>query len=159
MLDLFKGIKNYFTIFCKYGLLNDQIRIEASTLCQLNCPRCIKTTEGRDVLGSGYLKFADFKKFIDSHPEFRHIELSNYGEMLLNPELLDIVRYAHEKGIGLTANNGVNLNTINENMAEGLVKYGFRSMIVSIDGASEGVYKIYRRGGNFNTVIDNIKKM
>ena len=114
----------------------------------------IKKTEG-----FGYLKFSDFKKLVDENPQIKDIELSNAGEIFLNPELDKIIKYAYEKKISLTANNGVNLNTLSDEMAEILVKYQFRTMNVSIDGATPDVYKIYRRGGDFNKVIANIKKI
>lgn len=139
--------------------LPKRIGLEACTLCQLNCVRCWMREE-EDYLQSigafGYLKFKDFKKLVDEN-DFEEIELSANGEIFLNPELDQIIKYAYEKGIGLTAFNGVNLNTLTEEMAEILVKYKFRLMWVSIDGASQEVYEIYRRGGDFNKVIENIK--
>ena len=78
---------------------------------------------------SGYLRFESFQQVVEANPHLTHIELSNYGEMFLNPQLHDIVRYAHERGISLTADGGVNLNTIkDERLFEALVKYRFYSM-------------------------------
>ncbi|MCQ2788890.1 MAG: radical SAM protein [bacterium] len=142
--------------------LPKKIRLEASTLCQLNCPACwmrlgeekIKKTEG-----FGYLKFEDFKNLVDDNPQIEEIELSNNGEIFLNPELDEIIKYAYEKGIKLRASGGVNLNTLSDKIAESLVKYRFVNIIVSIDGATPDAYKIYRRGGDFNKVIANIKKI
>ena len=111
------------------------------------------------MIGKGYLKFEDFKKFVNKYPDFKNIELSNYGEIFLNPELEEIIKYAYTKGISLTAWNGVNLNTLTEEMAECLAKYKFKGMRVSIDGATSETYKIYRKEGNFNKVIENIEKI
>ena len=137
------------------------IRLEACNECQLNCPACgIREAEQRIIEkggGFGYLKFSDFKHFIDNHSFIKTLELSNNGEIFLNPELDDIIKYAYEKGITLLANNGVNLNTVSEKTLENLVKYKFSSIFVSIDGATPDVYKIYRRGGDLNTVLNNIK--
>jgi len=46
-----------------------------------------------------------------------------------------------------------------ERMLEYLVKYKFKAIVVSVDGATQEIYEIYRRGGHFNTVIQNIKKI
>ncbi len=142
--------------------LPKKIRIEACSLCQLNCAACWMR-EGEETIkkeeGLGYLKFSDFKKLVDDNPQIEKIELSNNGEIFLNPELDKIIKYAYEKNILLIAFSGVNLNTLSDEMAEILVKYRFISMIVSIDGATPDVYKIYRRGGDFNKVIANIKKI
>ena len=141
--------------------LPKNVRLEACNMCQLKCPACAIRKLEQEIIekakGFGYLKFKDFKKFVDKHDFIEEIELSNNGEIFLNPELDDIIKYAYEKGITLTAYNGVNLNTVSEKTLENLVKYKFKRMTVSIDGATPEVYKIYRRGGDFNTVINNIK--
>ena len=143
--------------------LPTKVRIDACNDCQLNCARCwIRTydvDEFNKVGGFGYLKFEDFKNFIEKHSFIKDIEISNNGEIFLNPELDDIIKYAYEKGIRLTANNGVNLNTVSDETLENLVKYQFSELSVSIDGATPEVYSIYRRGGDFNTVIANIEKI
>ena len=50
-----------------------------------------------------------------------------------------------------------NLNYFNKDMAKKLVKGGMSYLTLSIDGASQRTYSIYRKGGNFNRVIHNIK--
>lgn len=137
-----------------------RIRLDASTVCQLKCPSC-RTAQGitaRD-LGSQTLKFENFKNFVDVNPWIRYIELSSQGEIFLNRDLLKIMEYAHEKEIVLSAATGTNLNTVNEDVLEGLVKYRFSLITCSIDGASSETYKIYRRGGDFEKVIGNIRKI
>ena len=148
-------MKSQWVKYLKFG---DRIRIDASTMCQLNCPVCA-AWRSRERLGNGYLKFHDFKNFVDRYPNFKYIELSNKGEIFLNPELDPIIKYAHENKIHLTADNGVNLNDVSERTIEHLARYSFESMYVSIDGANDGTYKIYRKNGNFTNVIENIKKI
>ena len=137
------------------------VRMEACNSCQLNCPACGTRAMEKEIIekggGFGYLKFEDFKKFVDKHNFIKEIELSNNGEIFLNPELDDIIKYAYEKGIKLSASNGVNLNTVSEKTLENLVKYKFDNMMVSIDGATPDVYKIYRRGGDLDTVLNNVR--
>ena len=87
------------------------------------------------------------------------IELSNYGEMFLNPDLLSMLQYAHARGVSLSADNGVNLNSVSEDILEALVQFGFRSMTCSIDGASAETYRRYRVHGDFRTVIGNIRRV
>lgn len=134
------------------------LRLEATTFCQLKCPSC-ETAQGKThtTLGGGFLKFEHFKKIVDENPWLSHIELSNWGEIFLNPDLIQIMEYAYKKNVALTAGNGVNLNTVKEQALEALVKYKFRYLSCSIDGASQETYSIYRRGGNFDRVIENIK--
>ena len=141
--------------------LPKKIRIEACSLCQLNCPECrtrqLENTAPKNWLG--YLKFDDFKNFIDSHSFVNEVELSFKGEVFLNPELNEIIKYAHEKKVKLTANTGVNFNNPKEETLENLVKYQFERITIALDGATAETYKIYRVGGDFDTVINNIKKI
>jgi len=138
-----------------------KVRIDASTACQLKCRVC-DTASGKmkeTVVGWGYLKFSNFRKFVDENPQIKQIELSNCGEIFLNPEIGKIIEYSHQKGVELNAGNGVNLNTVKETDLEAVVKYQFNFMSVSIDGACQDTYSIYRVGGDFDTVISNIKKI
>ena len=48
-------------------------------------------------IGLGYLKFHNFKNIIDQNSWIKHIELSNWGEMFLNPQLVSIIEYAYKK--------------------------------------------------------------
>jgi MoaA/NifB/PqqE/SkfB family radical SAM enzyme len=137
-----------------------QIRLEASSFCQLRCPSCPTTSRAiHPAVGSGFLRFEHFRVLLDGNPQLREIELANYGEIFLNPELLQIIKLAHERGVRLTAGVGANLNDVRDEVLEGLVKYQVRSMTCSIDGASQETYSQYRIRGNFDTVIKNIKKI
>jgi|ERR1700683_858747 len=138
----------------------DQIRLDASTICQLKCPSC-PTTSGAiaKFLKSGFLKFDDFRKLVDDNPQIKLIELSNWGEALLNPQLPRILQYAYEKSVQLTLGNGVNLNTAKAGILESLVKYQVLYITCSIDGASPETYSRYRVRGDFNRVIANIERI
>ncbi len=138
-----------------------QIRLEASSACQLRCPVC-PTAQGKireSVVGTGFLKFDDFRRLVDSNPGIVAIELSNWGEALLNPELPGILGYAHQKEIRIYLSNGVNLNHASEEVLEALVKYSVQNIRVSIDGASQEVYQQYRVKGDFDRVIENIRRI
>ena len=115
-------------------------------MCQLRCPICStgKDQNKNGTIGWGYLRFKDFKALVDQNPKIQQIELSNYGEIFLNPELHKIIRYAYIKEIILTAENGVNLNTVKPEILKELIEYKFQSLVISLDGASDKTYKKYR---------------
>jgi MoaA/NifB/PqqE/SkfB family radical SAM enzyme len=135
-----------------------KIRIEASSFCQLRCPSC-PTTGGHihPAIGSGFLKFENFRELLDAAPTLERVELSNYGEVFLNPQLLQILEYAHRKGVAITIENGANLNALREDVLEGLIKYRVLTITCSIDGATDESYRKYRVRGNFEKVIRNIE--
>ena len=124
------------------------VRICACSACQLDCPACEPHTRPatkNGILGWGYLRAKDFSNFIRRHPTVKMVELSQSGEIFLNPELDLIIKDAFEQGVGLTALTGVNLNRISEQTCEYLVKYRFKAMKVAIDGATPETYAIYRK--------------
>ncbi len=137
-----------------------QIRLEASSACQLRCPLCpVHSEDAHHQIGIGFLRFAHFKKLLDDNPSLEEIELSNYGEIFLNPQLLQILEYAHERGVHLTAMEGVNLNTVSPEVLEGLVKYRVRSLRCSIDGCTNAAYQKYRVNGDLDKVLENVRRI
>jgi MoaA/NifB/PqqE/SkfB family radical SAM enzyme len=137
-----------------------RIRLEASSVCQLRCPSCPAANEAvGSIVGRGFLRFNDFKRTLDENPWVSWVELSNYGEIFLNPSLLDMLRFAFSRKVRLTASNGVNLNTVESDVLDGLVKYRFQAMTCSIDGATSETYRKYRVNGDFDVVIRNIERI
>jgi len=110
-------------------------------------------------MGAGHLDVSRFEELLERNPEIAEVELSNYGEMFLNPRLKEIMRVAADRNVTLHADNGTNMNHVSEEALEALVRYRVRSISVSIDGASEETYGRYRVRGSFHRVIDNIRRI
>lgn len=139
--------------------LGNAVRLEACARCQLHCPLC-STGNGLNrhgVIGSGYLRSTDFETFTARNPSIRIVELSNYGEVFLNPELEEILRRAQVSDVALSAGNGVNLNDASTRVLDAVVRYGLYYLSVSIDGATNQTYCQYRRGGDLDAVIANVR--
>ena len=125
------------------------ISIDICTRCQLKCISC-STSRGliRDgYIKEGYMKFESFKQILEENPTIKDIELSNWGEIFLNPDLLKMLEYAYKNDITLYCANGSNFNYVKDSVLEGLVKYQFKYLNLSIDGATEDTYVQYRRNG------------
>jgi len=110
-------------------------------------------------MGAGHLNPARFEALLDANPGLAEVELSNYGEMFLNPGLTEILRAAYSRQVVLHADNGVNLNHAPDEVLAALVQYRMRSLTVSIDGASQESYSRYRVRGEFEMVLGNIRKL
>jgi MoaA/NifB/PqqE/SkfB family radical SAM enzyme len=135
-----------------------QVRLEASSFCQLRCPSCPTTTGHiHPTVGSGFLALDNFKDFIDKNPQLKKIELSNYGEVFLNSQLVDILEYAYRKNVEISIGGGANLNHAGRAALEAIVKFRVEILTCSIDGASPGTYRVYRVRGDFNAVVRNIE--
>jgi MoaA/NifB/PqqE/SkfB family radical SAM enzyme len=141
-------------------VLTGSIRLEASSACQLRCPSCPTTTGHTErIVGKSVLRLADFVKLIDGNPWIGNVELSNYGEVFLNRDLLAIFRHAYERNVTLEIGNGANLNHVRDEVLEGLVRYRVAKMTCSIDGASQQTYARYRVRGNYERVIRHIRRI
>jgi len=137
----------------------EEVRLEAGSKCQLRCPACPtgKRETKSTPIGWGWLKPEDFDRFLERHPRVKRVELSNYGEILLNPNLARIAEVAAARGVRVSARNGVNLNTATD---EGLrVLARFDGITMSIDGCSPETYVQYRVAGNFENVWRNATRL
>ncbi len=136
-----------------------QVRLEICTLCQLDCTYCPMRIDNYGTIGKGWLSFRTFKEFIDKYAFIRQIEISNFGEPFLNPDLKNILRYSYEKDIAITIGNGTNFNDVSDEILELLVTSNVKFISISIDGASQKIYSLYRKKGDFEKVIRNIKRL
>ncbi|MBU4352825.1 MAG: radical SAM protein [Nanoarchaeota archaeon] len=135
-----------------------RLDISLSNCCQLRCPKCPSGRRGFSLADENeYMKFEDFRSLLDGNPQIKEVLTNCRGEMFLNPDLLQIMEYAFKKGVAMGNSCGVNLNNVNEGVLEGLVKYRFRLLLCSLDGASPETYSTYRIGGDFNKVIEHIR--
>jgi MoaA/NifB/PqqE/SkfB family radical SAM enzyme len=135
------------------------VRLDFCTFCQLSCPECSVGKGDYGDFGKGYLKFDDFVKFVEMNPFVQRIEIANRGEIFLNPDLSKIMEFAHAKNILLTAMNSVNFNTVSDDVIESMVVNQFLALSINVDAVNQKAYEQYRYGGNFSTVINNIKKL
>jgi len=138
-----------------------EVSIDFSTICQLRCVEC-STSKGithDGIIGKGWLKLEDFKTFISQNPQIRRMEMSNWGEIFLNPAIAEIIKYAYEHDVTLYCGNGTNFNDVDDEVLECLVKYRVEYLNLSIDGASQESYEKYRVRGNLSKVLKNIEKL
>ena len=101
-----------------------------------------------------------FKKCIDEGAEkgLCSVKMQYRGEPLLNPGLVEMVRYAKQKGVIEAAFN-TNASLLKSSMAEGLIDAGLDKVICSVDGCSKDVYEGIRIGLDFDSVLENIRNM
>ena len=134
-----------------------RVTIEPTNYCNLACPLC-PTGAGEITRKKGMLKFEDFKKVIDDVGKYLiHIRLWNWGEPLINKDLPKMIAYAKKHKIYV--NTSTNASFLTENIARELVRAKLDLIILSIDGASEESYSLYRKNGNFKQCINSIKAL
>ncbi|MDR2685353.1 MAG: glycosyltransferase [Rickettsiales bacterium] len=137
----------------------ESVRLDICTLCNLDCLTCRMRKNNFCNRGAGYTSFQNFEKFLNKNPFVKNIEISSWGEPFMNPDIIPIIELARSRGVKITISHGTNFNAVNDKILYALVLNEIEYINIAIDGASPEVYGAYRRGGDFNKVIENIKKL
>ena len=133
------------------------ISFEPTTSCNLRCPECPSGLRAfsRDT---GMLQKDFFRETIDDiHRHVMYLIFYFQGEPYLNPDFLDMVKCASSKRI-YTATS-TNAHYLTDEVAKRTVESGLDRLIISIDGATQDVYRQYRVGGNLDKVIAGAKNI
>ena len=135
-----------------------RIIIDPTNACNLGCPLC-PTGLGQSQRTKGILKFDDFKKIINEAEDYCiELHLYNWGEPTLNKNLVEMLKYAKSKNIWTRISSNLSLKYKGD-YVEKLIKSGLSLLHVDIDGIDQDVYSKYRKKGDLNIVIDNLKKI
>ena len=133
------------------------ISFEPTTSCNLRCPECPSGLRAftRPI---GMLEKDFFTKTIDDlHQEMMYLIFYFQGEPYLNPDFLDMVKYASAKKI-YTATS-TNAHYLNDENARRTIESGLDRLIISIDGTTQEVYEQYRIGGNLHKVLEGARNI
>jgi radical SAM protein with 4Fe4S-binding SPASM domain len=134
-----------------------KITVESGNVCNLRCPLC-PTGQGDPSATKGLLPYGTFEKIIDQlGKDLITIRLYNWGEPLLNKDLLRMCRLAYERKVSIKISS--HLNDLTAELAEGLLRAKVKKIYISADGATAESYATYRRGGDFKKVMDNIRML
>ena len=124
--------------------------VETSLACNLKCPECAMGGKMIDR-SKGFMSLARFKIIADkARPFAKYFYLHLWGEPMLNPEIIPIIKYASKIAGTNISTNGLMLS--NEG-AEQLITSGVSDIIVSIDGFSQDIYEQYRVGGDVKKAL------
>ena len=132
-----------------------RFNVDPINICNLRCPLC-PTGLGTLQRAKGKMDFEDYKTVIDQIAPYAYVlELYNWGEPFLHPQIFDFIRYASERNIFVRLSS--NMNHLDQTMAEQTVESGLDALIVSVDGATEATYQRYRRRGQLSRVVGNVE--
>ncbi len=133
------------------------ISFEPTTSCNLRCPECPSGLR-QFTRPTGMLQNDFFRQTIDEiHTELLYLIFYFQGEPYLNPEFLNMVKYASDKKI-YTATS-TNAHYLTDEVAKKTVESGLDRLIISIDGTTQDVYQQYRVGGNLEKVLEGAKNI
>ena len=132
--------------------------IEPTNARNLRCPHC-HTGAGRFGRRPGMMRLEPYLRLLDEIGDYLLlIEVFNWGEPLLHPELPAIVAAASARGIATRVNTNLSV-AMTADDAERLVASGLTDLFVSVDGATQEVYERYRVGGDLGRVVENCRAL
>jgi len=133
------------------------ISFEPTTSCNLRCPECPSGLRSF-TRETGMLNEEFFMKTIDDiYKDICYLIFYFQGEPYLNPNFLEMVRYAANKGI-YTATS-TNAHYLNDENSKKTIESGLDRLIISIDGTTQDTYEQYRVGGNLEKVMEGAKNI
>lgn len=128
------------------------ISVEPANICQLRCPEC-PVGRGENHHSpipnhqSPMMPLEVFRRVLAECRETASvIQFYFQGEPLLNKDLPQMIREAHEAGLYTIVST--NSQAMTPELAEALVQSGLDRIIISMDGLSEASYNAYRIGGS-----------
>lgn len=135
------------------------IDIETTSCCNLRCTFCDKLPLlKKDQLG--YMDFAIYKKIIDEGAEYKlwGIKLSYRGEPLLHKNIVEMVKYAVQKGV-LDVYFNTHGMLLTESMSERLIDAGLSRISISVEGTDPVAFEKKRIGAKFHVILKNIETL
>lgn len=132
------------------------LTIDPTNICNLECRFC-PTGQKRGSRPQKIMDMNLYKSIMDKVGKYLlYVEFCNWGEPLLNKNLSEMIKIAKEYEAQTFVSTNLNVN-LTQDMAENLVKSGIDRMTISIDGATQKAYEIYRKNGNIDLVFKNVK--
>jgi MoaA/NifB/PqqE/SkfB family radical SAM enzyme len=135
--------------------------VDPSNMCQLGCPGCVHSarSEGLKVFDwrKGTLSEDRFSALLKLYgPYAIGIYFCNYGEPLLNLNTPRLIRQAKNYLMGTALSTSLSVQRFDP---DSYVESGLDFMVLSVDGATQATYERFRRNGDLELVLDNIRRL
>jgi MoaA/NifB/PqqE/SkfB family radical SAM enzyme len=138
----------------------ETVLIEYNANCNCHCPGCYRSQilSSRNGLKMNSQLYQKIVNDLAKTNTIKSIGFYNHGEPFLYPEAFDAIRRLRERMPQVwifSTTNGIPLDTGEKRRA--LIESGLDSLIFSIDGTNSSSYSRYRRGGDFDKAIENLR--
>lgn len=147
-------IINRFVYFGTWAPQPSSLILEVASDCNLNCVMCFSRTK-ENKSETQRLSLEQFQYILKKLPKLKEITILGRGESFINPDIYKMLEIGKNRNIKFDiVTNGTLLTEANINKLPDNV----RKIIVSIDAFIPEKYEKIRNG-EFNTVVNNIKKL
>jgi MoaA/NifB/PqqE/SkfB family radical SAM enzyme len=142
------------TVMTSVDTLN-KLYVEITTHCNLSCEMCVQRVWEEQ---KGAMPLETFARLMDDVRALPHppvIHFGGYGEPMVHPNFLDMVRLAKETGavVEMTTNGMM----LTRERAEALLDLDLDKLVVSVDGVTPDSYSDIRVNGDLDRVIQNLR--
>ncbi len=133
--------------------------------CNFKCNYCIFSVKREHqgfISDRTKMDFALYQKFIDELCEFpRRVKVLRFvgiGEPLMHKRIVDMVRYASERGVAHTLELLTNGSLLEPRLSDALVAAGLTRMVVSVQGTTAEKYRdVCGVKLDFERFLDNLR--
>ncbi len=131
-------------------------KIEAAAICNLKCPLCVQYKKELPIPDKKWITYDEYLVMHKQiHKTALRISFYIFGEALVNPHFIDILKKAYSDNIFTYFASNFNLAT--EEKIKELVHAGLGEVSVALDGWTQSQYEQYRVGGDINVVKHAIR--
>lgn len=132
--------------------------VDPTNVCNLRCPLCPTGLMQRGR-APGMIPWETYTRAIDEAAPWAYkVNLFNWGEPLLHTHLFEMIQYAKDRNLGTSLSSNMSIQLSDERIDE-LVKSGLEYLCLSIDGATQEAYATYRKRGNLEQVLGNVRRL
>lgn len=134
-----------------------RVYVEPTNTCNLGCRTCIRQVWDEPLGTMSGATYDWILRGIRGCEPLPEVFFGGFGEPLGHPDILHMIRSAHEAGARTELiTNGVLLS---EPTARGLIEAGLDLLWVSIDGATPASYLDVRLGDELPRIIENLQTL
>ena len=140
--------------------LPSRLYIETTAACNISCEQacCAPETGITRTRQAGMLDFEIFKRVVDeAGPSLGRIDFFNYGEAFLHKRAVEMCEYIKLRFPHIYLYTSTNGLAFTEEQVRRLIRSGIDEVTFSIDGATAESYVKYRRRGDFDKAIRNLR--
>ncbi len=134
-----------------------ELMVEVTTSCNYQCIYCFRN----NIIGEKLTHMMTpetFMKVVENALEagVEKISFSGWGEPLVNPNIIEFIRIAKEKGLRVLLNtNGYYL----DKYLDDIYRLGVDELVVSMDSDEDDLYRLLRRGGDLGRIVDALLRL
>lgn len=142
----------------KVSYLPIKLDIENISRCNFRCTTC-QVSDWKQGKRAGDMSLDNFRALLDEQYGLVEIKLQGMGEPLMQgDDFFEMIRLARAHHIWVrTVTNGSLLH-LRDNFKK-LIDSGVNEVQISIDGAKKSTFEAIRRGADFETVLENCRRI